>query len=252
VGSTPVFQLPALPSDGNYYLVFDPGVNKVSLAYTAGIVAVNSLTPGSTVSVGGGPILGNGSWPVARVIFSGQAGQYVTLTTGATRGFFYDENIYYLTSSQQVCVKSCGSGNHGGGAADWFGPLPVTGTYVIYLSFTSYLPSSATLGLWASIPLTVNSGPADVTTDLGQSHYSAFTFTKGTGAATFTATPTTCLEAWQLLNSTGAVVSSGTGSPAALGSSPAGSYVLIAQQGAPFSDHWTQNMQNCSVQLTSP
>jgi len=258
--------VPALPADGGYMLAFDPGTGGGSMNYNAGIIPSGSLSAGSTVSVNGGgatPFVGEG--PTARVAFSGTAGEAITLSVGATRGFFYGLNVYALQGNSQVCVSSCGSGGSGGSESTTYLSLPYTGTYIAYLYFASNYPSAADLRLSSTIPLTIGASASAIS--MGASATTGLftnivTFTAGNQSVTF---HDSCNPNWELLNSSGTVVTSYTynGNPPtgswSLGTLTSGSYRLALNAGSSStiysggsSANWPTTTSSCMLQLTSP
>ncbi len=224
---------------------------------------------------GGGP--NNAfSGPVAKLTFSGTAGQYVTLSVGASRGFFYGLNMYYGSGSTRTCLGSCGTGNSGGTNGYEIGPLPITGTYTVYVWFQSALYSTFNATLWNSTALAINSGATSASFDLGDLSYRVLTFSATAGqAVTFHASPTSCFRSWQLLNPNGGIQNSGpsvTSGAAGLGTMPtSGTYKLIVTaffavsfsgtSGTPplvygpigsYSADWSPSYTTCSLQVTSP
>ncbi len=268
---TTSLMMPALPADDTYYLVFDPGLGGGSFNYNAGIVSSASLTVGSTVTVSGNGSFIVGEGPTARVVFSGTAGETVTLSMGATRAFFYGVNVYYLQGSSQVCIYSCGSGGSGGSLGITYISLPVTGTYIVYLYFASSYPSTVDLRLSPTIPLTV--GASATSASFGAStttgvYTDVIAFTAQNQSVTF---HDSCeVYNWALVNSSGTVVNvynySGappTG-PWGLGTLASGAYNLVINTGnvsvgstaksysGASSANWPTTTNSCTLQLTSP
>jgi len=232
----------------------------MNIDYSAGIVPSGNLAAGSPVTVsGGGPNLVGGG-PAARISFSGTAGQYVTLSVGANRGFFYGLNVYSLQGSTQTCLKTCGSGGSGGIAAFVFGPLPITGTYLFYLQFQSVFPSTVTAQLSSSTSLTVGGSAATIPLDEGDLSFQAITFSSSAQTVSLHTTPASCLGSWELFNSSGGIqvsASNITSGASSLGSLSSGTHTLAftawwTTNIADTSGFWAPNVVSCSVSLTSP
>jgi YD repeat-containing protein len=269
--SSTTVSIPALPADGNYTLVFDSGVTGGNAQYEAGIVASGSLSVGSVLTVsGGGPGNIDGG-PVAKVTFSGTAGQDVTMLIGATRGFYYDLNMYYPSGTSRACLGTCGGGS-GGSDGFSFGPLPYTGTYTIYLQYGSNPYFSTTnLELQNSVPLTINAAATQETTLSDGATFTTITFSATGQSLTF---HDNCNPGWILVNSSGTIVNNywydgipptGSWSLGTLN----GTYTLITNlddsnfvppligttAASVYSAQWSSNWpgtETCSLQLTSP
>ena len=267
--ATTVINIPALPADDEYRLVFDPGLHSGQIGYIGGILGDATLTADGPVVVAHGASGGTPYcclYPQAKVKFNGNAGQFVTLSVGASQNFFYSLNIYYYVGTTRTCLGSCGSGGSGGISAGYYGPLPATATYTIYIEFASSgYPATANFQLWGSTTLTPNAAATPKIFDYYDPNYRIVQFTTVAGQFyTYHAIGSnpagSCFGSWKLLNPSNAVLGSGTfvtTDSVSLGKlSQAGTHTLITINDSSFiagsSGSWNPMNRTCSLQITSP
>jgi YD repeat-containing protein len=268
--STQTVTLPALPADGIYQLVMDPGFASASIQYIASVVAPSVMAPGSSITTGAGPNSNSGA--AARIAFSGTAGQYVNINVGFPRGSSQVCDFFYVTGTTfNYLGGNSGGGSCAGNFSAVLGPLPATTTYYLftYLNSATYTTMTVNRGTVASLSINAAATPLALGNEFQIINFAA---TAGQGV-TLHGSPSQCLASWQLISPSNAMVGHGstnTGSVSFGALSAAGTYTLVLNTfsnlsfGAnsfppptfydqlaygPYSP-WSTT--NCSIQLTSP
>jgi YD repeat-containing protein len=269
--STQTVTIPALPADGIYQLIMDPGFGGGSIQYIASVVGASTLTPGASVTTGAGPNSINGA--AARIAFSGTAGQYVNINVSFPRGSSQVCDFYYVTGTTfNYLGGDWGGGSCAGNFSAVLGPLPATTTYYLFTYLNSGAYTTMNVNMGAIPSLSINASATSMALG-GEFQIIDFAATAGQ-TVSLHALPTTCLSSWQLISPSNAMIGNGARVPSgAIGFGPlsaAGTYTLVLVNYAgytfgtnsypppAFYDQFAYGpyspwqSQACSLRLTSP